>query len=100
MHTRGLILRAVIILAAFAIAHVCGGRACTSVLSGTSPLAGGHATLAAFLGVTYIVTYLGCTVVAPILLIAAAFLALADRWFGRANNTPPAQGKHHAHDHT
>ena len=89
MPIRGLIRRAVVLIAALAVLHLGGARACTSVLSGTSPVAGGWSVPAALAGAAYIVAYLGTVVIAPILLIAAGLLAA---WPAPGSRRPCAAG--------
>ena len=72
---RGLLLRAALFIAAFALCELAGLRDCTGFLSGTHPGPWGRRPTA-LLGSFYLVMYLGATVLAPILLLAAAFLGL------------------------
>lgn len=75
---RGLVLRAAALVAVYAVCHIAGLRDYTSIICGTEPPPGSPAWLM-ILGPVYIAAYLGFTVVAPILLIAAALLAAARR---------------------
>jgi hypothetical protein len=73
---KDLVRRAVVITLLFSIAHVAGLKEFTSVLNGTpgSVELGWRTT--AFLGVTYIVAYLGLVLLVPVLLLAASFLLI------------------------
>ena len=66
----------------FLIAHISGWRDLTSILNGTS----GSTTMSwresAFLGVLYVIVYLGFVVVAPILVLAAGILKVWRRLIG------------------
>jgi len=72
---RGLLLRAALLWLGFALCQAAGLRACTGFLSGTQPGAL-RPELTAALGIVYLCAYVGATVLAPILLLAAGFLAL------------------------
>jgi hypothetical protein len=87
---RWLLLRAALIAFGFGLCELAGLREHTTFLSGTvaSMENAGHASVLG--GVTYIVAYLGAVVLAPILLIAAALLALWNRWAPR--RAQPSQG--------
>jgi hypothetical protein len=76
----GLVLRALLIALAFGLCELCGLRQHTTFISGTtaSPEIGLQAS--AVLGTVYLVFYFGFVLLTPILLLAAAFLALAKRW--------------------
>ncbi len=69
--TRGLELAGL-----FLIAHLAGLREYTTFLSGTTGDLGTTIERSGLYGTTYIVLYLGCVVVAPILLLAAGLLKL------------------------
>ena len=72
----GLLLRALLILAAWAIAHLLGWRSSVCVLSGT--LDGGTASAwATFRGVTYAFLFLSVVLVAPIFALAAGLWTAA-----------------------
>ena len=75
---RGLLLRAVALAAIYAVCHLAGLREYTSIICGTQPPPGSPAWLMV-LGPVYLAAYLGFTVVAPILLLAAGLLAIARR---------------------
>ena len=72
---RGLLLRAVLFVACFAVCHLAGWRPHASILSGTVPSPGGFG-IQAMLGTLYLFAYVGITVAAPILALAAACLGL------------------------
>jgi hypothetical protein len=72
--TRGLELAGL-----FLIAHLAGLREYTTFLSGTTGDLGTTIERSGLYGTAYIVLYLGCVVVAPILLLAAGLLALWKR---------------------
>jgi TRAP-type C4-dicarboxylate transport system permease small subunit len=74
---RGLLLRALVVLAVFIALHLAGLREYTSIFSGTSPTdtipgAGDRA-----LGLIYALFYLLAVVAVPVTVIAAALLFLA-----------------------
>jgi hypothetical protein len=60
----------------FLLVHLVGFREHTAFLSGTTGSADVGMKLSAFYGVIYILLYLGCVVIAPILVLAAGLLAL------------------------
>lgn len=78
---RGLVARAAILSAIFAICHFAGLREFTGILCGTYPSTTAP-MLAAGLGFVYIIMYLAFTVVVPVLLIAAALLSACHKLFG------------------
>ncbi len=71
MTPRGLIQRALVITLVYGALHLAGGRGDAGFLSGT-PVGGTGAVL---LGCAYVVTHFLFVIVAPILALAAAFLA-------------------------
>jgi hypothetical protein len=75
MTPRGLLLRAALIAAVYAVLHLCGLRQDAAFLSGT-PVGGTLATLG---GITYVLFYFAAVVLAPILVIAAGVLRLLTR---------------------
>jgi hypothetical protein len=82
--TRGLELAAL-----FLIAHLAGLRDYTAFLSGTTGELGTTVERTGVFGTIYIVLYLGCVVVAPILLLAAGLLTLWDKArHGRSGTIP------------
>ena len=56
----------VLVLIVFAIFHLLGLREHTSVLNGTTGVAGVNPTNAALLGILYVLFYLGAILLAPI----------------------------------
>lgn len=72
---RGLLLRAALLAATFLLLHLAGGRAYAGVLCGMH-LSPGGIDPKALLGLVYVIAYLGCVVIAPILVLAAALLLL------------------------
>ena len=74
--SRALGVRALILLALFAVVHLAGLRQYLPLLCG-SPAPGGYSRLvqAAFC-VTYLLFYFGAVLVAPVFLIAAGLLGL------------------------
>lgn len=70
---------AVLLLVLFAVAHLCGLREFTTIISGTmaSPALG--AETCALLGVGYMALYFGAVVLVPVLLIAAGLLCLLEK---------------------
>lgn len=71
---RPLLIRAVAILALYALANVAGMRSDMALLSGTIPLA--DINMSVLLCVLYLGLYVGATIVAPILVLAAVLEAL------------------------
>lgn len=80
---RGLLVRALVLAAIFAVLHLAGLRSQTSVLCATMQEEGSRQFWGAFAAAAYIVTYLLAVVVAPILAIAAGLLVLWNRSGGR-----------------
>jgi len=76
---RTLALRAALLVAAYGVAHLAGLRPLTTILSGSSPPSSLPPLAASALGCAYVVLHFAAIVVAPILAIAAALLAAADR---------------------
>jgi len=79
----GFALRAGAILVLYLVAHVAGLRECTSFLSGTMPLGSFGQYLNGFLGIAYVLVYIGAVIVAPILIVAAGVFFLLQRWVMR-----------------
>ena len=65
---------AVLIVVLFAIAHVCGLREYTAMISGTMASPSLGAEICTLLAIVYMLFYFGAVVLAPILLIAAGLL--------------------------
>lgn len=68
---RGLLIRGLVLLALFALAHGLGWREHATILCGMAPVSGGSAWLAAYAGVAYVLCFLLATLLAPVLLIAS-----------------------------
>jgi len=85
----GLVARAVFVVLVFVILHTIGWRAYTTALSGTSPTGQqiGYSDMLKM--VAYVLSYLFATVLAPILLIAAAVLSLLTRRFHPGEPSTP-----------
>ncbi len=81
----GLVARAVILFLAFVLLHAMGFRHYTTVLSGTSPTGGPVGMFEVIVATTYMVSYFGVTVAAPILLIASLVLNLLQRLYGASH---------------
>jgi len=79
---RGLVVRALILGAAFGIAHLAGLRGHATFLSGATA-AGIHPILSAVLGCAYLALYVGAVLVAPVFLIAGGILVVVLRLLGR-----------------
>jgi len=77
----GLLARATLGVLVFVVLHAIGFRAYTTMLSGTSPTGEQVAYIDMVKMVAYVLSYLFSTILAPILLIAAAALALLQRKF-------------------
>jgi hypothetical protein len=75
----GLIARAVLGVLVFTVLHAVGFRAYTTILSGTSPTGEQVAYVDMLKMVAYVLSYLFSTIIAPILLIAAALLTVLQR---------------------
>ena len=77
---RDLLQRAAAIAVIFLLLHLAGLREFTSVLNGTVGSVALGWRSSGVLAVIYIIFYLGTVVVAPILVLAAAILALWEKW--------------------
>jgi hypothetical protein len=71
----------------FLLVHLVGFREHTAFLSGTTGAADVGMRLSAFYGIIYILLYLGCVVIAPILVLAAGLLALWQKFFTPAKQS-------------
>jgi hypothetical protein len=80
----GLLLRAALIAAVFAIVHFAGWREHTTFLSGTPAATTGNAYQTALLGTIYIATYLSFVLLCPILILASGLLWV---WKKRSRGT-------------
>jgi len=77
--TRYFLMRALALGALFLVAHLAGLREYTTFLSGTAANPEAGLRWSSFLGMVYIVLYLGFVVAAPILILAAGLLAVGKR---------------------
>jgi hypothetical protein len=71
--------RAIFLSIAFLIVHLAGLKDFTTILNGTMGSVGLGWGMSAFLGLLYVCAWLGFVVLAPILLLAAALLAVWNR---------------------
>jgi hypothetical protein len=69
-------VRALVLVALFLVAHLLGLREYTTFLSGTTGNPAVSMETSSLYGLIYILLYLGCVVLAPILALSAAFLML------------------------
>jgi len=76
----GLIRRAALVSFAFVLARAIGLQQFATVLNGTTGSVALGWQLSGFLGVLFVCLYLGAVLLAPVLLIASAFLALWQRF--------------------
>jgi hypothetical protein len=74
-----LLVRAFAMVLLFLVVQLAGLREYTAFLSGTAASPETGMRLCAFYGMVYILFYLGCVVVAPILILAAGLVALWNR---------------------
>ena len=70
---------AVLIVALFVIAHLCGLREFTAMISGTMASATLGPEICTLLAIVYMLFYFGAVVLAPILMIAAALLYIWEK---------------------
>jgi len=80
----GLLLRAALLAASFAVCHALGFREYTTILCGTAPAGTSVASWQSIAGVLYIFFYFGFVLGAPIMLLSAALFAGAMK-FGRTS---------------
>ena len=85
-----MLVRAAWILAAYAFFHLLGFRDYTCVFCGTSPSGDPGDQAAILLGIVYVVLYVSAVVVAPVLVMGAAFLLLLLRVCGGTDSAGPA----------
>ena len=78
---------AVTLVVFFCLFHLVGFREHTAFLSGTTGSAEVGMRLSAFYGIVYILLYLGCVVIAPILVLAAGLLALWQKFLTPARQS-------------
>ena len=76
---RFFLMRAGAIGVLFLLAHLLGLREYTTFLSGTTGSPGVSLQLSACYGLVYLALYMGCMVLAPILVLAAGLLAVLER---------------------
>jgi hypothetical protein len=86
---KDLVRRAAVIALVFLVIHLAGLREYTSILNGTPGSVEMSWRTSALLGLTYIFAYLAFVLLAPILLLAAAILAVWKR-LRSANAGQPA----------
>jgi hypothetical protein len=79
LSARDLIQHALAVSVIFLIVHLCGLREFTSVLNGTMGSTQVSRGVAAFLGIIYVVVYVGFVVLVPILILAAGLLKIGER---------------------
>ena len=77
--TRYFLMRALALGVLFLVAHLAGLREYTTFLSGTAANPEAGLRWSSFLGMVYIVLYLGFVVAAPILVLTAGLLAVGKR---------------------
>jgi hypothetical protein len=80
-------VRALALVLLFATAHFAGLREYTTFLSGTTGSPDVGIRLSAFYGMLYITLYIGCVVVAPVLILAAGILTLWQKFGGRTHES-------------
>jgi|GEM_PF-933331 len=83
----GLLARAMLGVLVFIVLHAIGFRAYTTILSGTSPTGEQVAYADMLKMVSYVLSYLFSTIVAPILLIGAVLLAVLQRKFVKSGRS-------------
>jgi hypothetical protein len=71
------------IVLVFVLCRFCGLDRHTTFLSGTPAETGMSLEMSAFLGTAYMAVYFSFVLLAPILLLAAGFMAAAQGWIGR-----------------
>jgi hypothetical protein len=76
LSARFFLVRAAALLILFALAHLLGLREYTTFLSGTTGSPDVSLRTSAFLGMIYLALYMGCVVLAPILVLAAGMVTL------------------------
>jgi hypothetical protein len=91
----GLVLRAGLVVLFFAVCELGGMRDHTTFLSGTPTEAGGGGSTPVVLGIIYLAAYLAFVLLAPVLLLAAAMLALLQRWIPRVEEKTESSSRTH-----
>jgi len=84
---RDFVRHAVLLVVLFGVAHICGLREYTSFLNGTAGPVGTDWQTSAFLGVIYVLLYLGGVLLVPTFLLAAGLLAAWQRWPAKRRRT-------------
>lgn len=80
---KGLVLRAAILAVLYGAVDALGWRESTSILCGTAPGGDPRDAVAILFGVAYVALHFAFVLGVPVLLIAAAILAGAERWVTR-----------------
>lgn len=83
---RGMLQRALGIVAVFAICHLVGWREYTTIISGTSPTGNPANFWSIVPGCIYAVIYFAMVIAMPILVIAAGLLFVAEKWLDRSRS--------------
>ena len=78
--------RALIICVLFGVAHLLGLKEFTSVLNGTTGSLALGWTISAMLGLAYVILYVAFVLLVPILLLAAAMLAVWARIYRQSTH--------------
>jgi hypothetical protein len=87
LSARDLLQRAGGISGLFLLAHLAGLREFTSVLNGTTGSLAAGVKLGAFLAAVYILLYLAFVILVPVLVLAAALLAVGRRYIQKEKTT-------------
>ena len=87
LSARDLLQRAGGISGLFLLAHLAGLREFTSVLNGTAGSLAVGVKLGAFLAAVYILLYLAFVILVPVLVLAAALLAVGRRYIQKEKTT-------------
>jgi len=88
LSARDLLQRAAAVSVLFLLAHLAGLREFTSALNGTTGSAAVDAKLGAFLAAVYILLYLAFVILVPVLVLAAAILAIGRRFIQKEKSSP------------
>lgn len=86
---RDLLQRALGISGLFLLAHLAGLREFTSVLNGTIGSVAAGWKLSGFLALIYILLYLAFVILVPVLVLAAAILAVGKRFRRKEEKSSP-----------
>ena len=92
LSARDMLQRAGAISVMFLVVHLAGLREFTSVLNGTIGSVAAGWKLSSFLALIYIFLYLAFVILVPVLVLAAALLALWQRFCQRRKNPSPRAG--------